>query len=57
MPVLMSALVYLGAGQFMQKRVLWGSVYAIAFTVFFIISCVVFARGIFNAFIISKGCP
>ena len=33
-PLLMSALAYPGAGQFMQKRKFWGLVYAIAFTLF-----------------------
>lgn len=41
LPLVMSGLVYPGVGQFMQRRVLWGLVYGIAFTIFFIVLCVV----------------
>lgn len=37
---MLSALVYPGAGQFMQGRMVWGIVYALAFTIVFIITCV-----------------
>ncbi len=55
MPALLSALVYPGAGQFMQKRVVWGLLYAIIFTVFLILSFVMFIRGIYDAFMNGTG--
>ena len=53
-PVLLSALVYPGAGQFLQKRFTWGIVYGVAFTVVFIVCCVFTVRivpGYFTAFL------
>jgi hypothetical protein len=55
MPVLMSALAYPGVGQFMQKRIFWGLVYSVGFTLFFVITCVLLVRGILSAF--TSGTP
>ena len=44
----MSALVYPGVGQFMQRRILWGVVYSFSFTVMFAVLCVVTVRQIWD---------
>jgi hypothetical protein len=49
LPLLLSALAYPGAGQFLQKRPVWGLVYGIAFTLFAILSIKLLAPPIWQA--------
>ncbi len=46
--LLMSALIYPGVGQFMQKRIFWGMVYSISFTIFFVGLCIITVRAVWN---------